>query len=273
MYDSNGNNIFHYLCDGIYCDINADYEYEQKLLENEELMARHKKEREEEKNKLIDTSLLFIDSECFRNYIFFQKFNDNKDYIVKRYCKYEGLPPDYADVAIQKHVLKDIIISHIRRLNLAISIDEIKSLDGLISEIYSNKKRLNVYSRVGKIQKFIHKLEESNSLSTTHQLNSVIISRLLSLTRLHISLHDASRNDISIIKNELIKNNEEIDKLGDAIPIYVYKNKKKFIESWKRRHLKSLFHFLPEDIRQKLLKILKLKQPFSCNQIIDIVMG
>ena len=30
MYDSNGNNIFHYLCDGIYCDINADYEYEQK---------------------------------------------------------------------------------------------------------------------------------------------------------------------------------------------------------------------------------------------------
>lgn len=255
-----GYPMFDYLCDGVYWD-----------WEEEERNIGYSDENifdEEKVNNEIIFSRKFSSSETYRTYHFFDLLISNISEIVKRYCKYENLTVDYAEVAKQKNVLKDIILVHIADLDLQFNLNDITKINTIIPDIYINKNRKSVYNRVGLIQNLLHELA-SEQKKDIADLDKEVMRKLLSLCRLHIAISDIRKKNINLIKRELIQNH--FDSMDYSPPLYVTTLNKQYVQSWKKRHLKSLLHFCPEDVRLILRNLINLKQPFNKSAVQEVI--
>ncbi|EGX6964349.1 hypothetical protein JGJ17_003592 [Vibrio alginolyticus] len=259
------NPMYYYLGDGIYWnwdrvqdDELQDVEISREDVERskaDDLASKYEIQMAEEA-----FSKSFSSSEAYRSYHFFNVLISNMSYIANRYCQYESLSKDYAEVAMQKDVLKDILFVHATDLGINLTLNHIKKLDEIVLDAYNNKNRNSVYNRVGTLQRFIHQcsLDEGKQID---YLDREVMRKLLSLCRLHIAISDVRKKNIDLIKGELIQNNFD-SKHNSSVP-YVKMLNRKYIQHWKKRHLRSLLHFCPEAERWTLKELINLKQPFD----------
>ncbi|MDH1316216.1 hypothetical protein N5C36_19280 [Shewanella xiamenensis] len=253
------NPDYYYLCDGVYW--NWDLENHTENRTNYDELKRAEE---------VTFSKSFRSSEAYRLHHFFEILTSNMRYMANRYCQYEILPKDYAEVAIQKTVLKDIVYKHATALGISLSLNQINNLDGIVLNIYQNKGRDSVYNRVGVIQALLHSwtLEEGLKIE---ELDRELMRRLLSLCRLHIAISDIRKKKINLILDELIRNN--LDAKESSANAYVAMLNRNYIPSWRKRHLKSLLHFCPREDRRVLKGLLNLKQPFNNVAVQEVIFG
>ncbi|MFM2608298.1 hypothetical protein AAFX30_11790 [Vibrio chagasii] len=254
--------MYYYLSDGVYWNWDAEDSVERSIED------RHVPDYKKLIAKEIAFSKSFTCSEAYRSHHFFKLLASNMPYMANRYCQYECLSKDYAEVAMQKNVLKDIVFVHSTSLGLSFTLDHIKTLGVIVTDIYTNTSRNNVYNRVNTLQSFIHKctLEEGKDVSN---LDKQVMRKLLSLCRLHIAISDIKKGSFELIKDELIQNN--LDSKANSHPPYVTMFKKQYVPNWKKRHLKSLLHFCPEHERVVLRGLISLKQPFTIEAVQEVI--
>lgn len=246
----------YYLCDGVYW--NWDAEQDVELSKENDFASEYVTQMAEAEE--VAFSKNFSSSEAYRSHHFFEVLTANIPYIANRYCRYENLSKDYAEVAMQKNVLKDIAFVHATDLGINFTLKHIKKLDEIVLNIYNNTPRNSVYNRVGTLQHFLHEctLEQGNKIDC---LNREVMRKLLSLCRLHIAISDVRKKNIDLIKDELIKNN--LDSKEHSQTPYVIMLNRQYIQNWKQRHLRSLLHFCPLVERNTLKGLINLKQPFN----------
>ncbi|MFA0553875.1 hypothetical protein AB4538_23850 [Vibrio lentus] len=243
-----------YLCDGVYW--NWDSEQDLEPSSEDDLTSQDEIKMIEE----VTFSESFSSSEAYRSHHFFGILTSNLPYMANRYCRYENLSKDYAEVAMQKNVLKDIAFVHATNLGINLTLKHIKKLDEIVMDIYNNTPRYSVYNRVGTLQHFLHEctLEQGKKIDC---LDRDVMRKLLSLCRLHIAISDIRKKNIDLIMDELIKNN--LDSNKNSLTPYVSKLNRQYITNWKQRHLRSLLHFCPLVERQILKGLINLKKPFN----------
>lgn len=253
---------YYYLCDGVYW--NWDLENNTDIREEEPLTSSYENRFTDE----ISFSKKFSSSEAYRAHHFFEVLSSNMRYAANRYCQYESLSKDYAEVAMQKNILKDIVFVHATALGLNLALNYIKTLDEIVLNTYKNKKHNSVYNRVAVLQLFIHKctLEEGKRIE---HLDREMMRKFLSLCRLHIAISDIRKKNINFIKDELVQNFLEAK---ENPPInYITMLNRKHIQNWKKRHLKSLLHFYKPKERKILKRLINLKQPFSNTEVQEVI--
>jgi len=208
----------------------------------------------------------------FRQLIFNIVLNDGLKRMALRYCKFENLPSDYSEAALQKNILVDVIDRHIKNLGIVLSQIEIDELTRLVIQLYSNEKNKNIYSRVTEVQLFVHSkaiihLGDGGDL----KLNTEIMRKLLSISRLHLNIADIKKGNISLIINELKINKLQRDSKQESFPNYLYKVEKRYIKNWTVRHLRSIFYFAKPEERNLLQKLLKVKDSLSIDDLIELL--
>ncbi|EGU0150145.1 hypothetical protein JFQ72_004391 [Vibrio parahaemolyticus] len=251
---------YYYLCDGVYWNWDAAQKEEDALIEERATQMAIDEE--------VAFSKSFSSSEAYRSHHFFEVLTSNMPYIANRYCRYEGLSKDYAEVAMQKNVLKDIVFVHATDLDINFTLNHIKKLDEIVLNIYNNTNRNSVYNRVGRLQRFLHECILENGKPIEY-LDREVMRRLLSLSRLHIAISDVRKKSIDLIKDELIQNNLD-SKDNSPIPYVVMLNRQ-YIQNWKKRHLRSLLHFCPQVERNTLKGLLNLTQPFNTEAVLEVL--
>ncbi|MFS1940441.1 hypothetical protein BCU90_11070 [Vibrio lentus] len=254
--------MYYYLSDGVYWNWDAKQDVE--LSRGDGLTSEYEAQIAEE----IVFSKSFTSSEAYRSHHFFKVLTSNMPYMANRYCQYENLSKDYAEVAMQKNVLKDIVFVHSTNLSISFTLAHIKKLDVIVLDIYNNINRNTVYNRVGTLQSFLHEctLAQGKQIS---RLDIEVMRKLLSLCRLHIAISDVRKKSIDLIKEELFQNN--LDSKGNSHSPYVSMLKKQYIPNWKKRHLRSLLHFCPQVEREVLKGLISLKQPFNNVAVQEII--
>lgn len=245
----------YYLGDGVYWDWDRanpqeDYELDPPV-EDKELADMLKE---------VEFAQILNSWEAARLHHFFEILCSNIPNIAERYCQYEGLAKDYAEVAMQRDVLKDIAFVHASKLEINFAFHHITRLNELVLTIYDNANRRNVYDRVGTLQRFFHECALETG-KRVEDLDREIMRRFLSLSRLHIAISDARKKNLDIIKDELTQNYWA--EKYTSVPPYVKLLNRQYIKNWKKRHLRSLLHFCPEAARVALKDLLNLTQPFD----------
>ncbi|MGR5318500.1 hypothetical protein [Vibrio sp. PNB22_2_2] len=256
-YDLSMDPMYYYLSDGVYWDWDA---------EQGDLTSEHETEKAIAEEIVFSKS--FNTSEAYMSHHFFEILTSNIPYISHRYCRYEGLSKDYAEVAMQKHVLKDIVFVHAADLGIKFTLNHIKNLDAIALNIYNNTNRNSVYNRVGTLQRFLHECVLDNGKQVEH-LDREVMRKLLSLSRLHIAISDIRKKNIDLIKDELLQNH--LDSKKNAPTNYVEMMNRQYIKNWNKRHLRSLLHFCPQVEREILKGLLNLKQPFNNDAVQEVI--
>lgn len=291
-YDEYGDG---YLCDGVYAswwlwetevyvwgpesifweteDNNQDKHDEVRdSAELKEMAKLLERQNLEYKRRIKILSLTVGTAEAFRQNLFNDVLRRGLQSMAIRYCDYENLPSDYAEVALQKFILADSIEQHLKMQSITLSEREFNELAGIVANLYKNKNNKNIYSRVGEIQHYVH-LKAKKYLGNHGELklNSEIMRKLLSLSRLHLNIVDLKKSNIDVIINELKVNHQTRGRKIDPFPNYLLKAGKRFIKNWKVRHLRSLLFFATRDERDFLQKLLKMDVSVSLDKFIELL--
>jgi hypothetical protein len=242
--------------------------------EDREYRQRRQNEKERKKYtlKVKLLSQKVKTAEEFRQLLLKIVLDDRLKSMALRYCEFEKLPSDYSDVALQKNVLVGVIDQHIKKLGIVLSQIEIDELTMLVIQLYNNEENKNIYSRVTDIQSFVHSkakiyLGDGGEL----KLNTEMMRKLLSISRLHLNIADIKKGNISLIINELKINKQQRESKQESFPNYLYKAEKRYIKNWKVRHLRSIFYFAMPEERELIQNLLKVKDSVSIDGLIELL--
>ncbi|MGB2739729.1 MAG: hypothetical protein WBC60_04140 [Cognaticolwellia sp.] len=261
----------YYLCDDVFW--NWDAEEEQKG-EQDEIYSADEFNRSIYELRLQDIAATSYDSEAFRANLFFKITHQQLNYMSNRYSYLEKLPHDFAVVALQKNILEDAALKHFERIEVNLSLRHREELQNLCLMLYQNTDGMNVYHRVGQMQSFIHELAvQINGINADIKIEAEEMRIFLSFTRLHLGISDLRKSDLKDIKRELTGNDIETKSKHPFVPNYVWKANKKYTPSWKFRHLRSLLYYAAKSERSILKELISLKQPFSNEQLIQLMIS
>lgn len=126
---------------------------------------------------------------------------DDKDNILNRYFNKERLPKDYYYLVQNKGALNILINQLLTNILGGMSITVQKKIEDLCEEIYINEVLRTPYSRVGDIQRFIHKVVDREVGYDFHkQLDKEVMRTFLSICRLHVNFYDFKYRDYIYFK-------------------------------------------------------------------------
>lgn len=152
--------------------------------------------------------------------------NMNIEDSISNYVKREYLPEKYANLAKERNCLETLIKSFLKEnLDYSLTSDIINEINYLIDEIYKNIELDIVYTRVKKIQKFIHEkadLKFGNNASL--KLPPEVMRKLLSTSRLHLNILDSKELEIESLISIITKSKNEHLKYDDIK--YTFSGKK-----------------------------------------------
>jgi hypothetical protein len=231
-----------------------DYEYDDINADQKEELARIKFERQLGVISCNAKTTLELQRKIFKWFV-----NTRIKSIVFRYCRKESLPDEYIQVALQKVELVDILYHHLAMLKITLLPSESHELKLFITTLYKNSYSENIYNRVGRIQTFVHKIAftkfgEAGDIS----LDTEIMRRMLSMSRLILAIYELRNNGIESVKNEIVENKKQFDEVENQIPIYVLRSDKDYKKNWNKRHLRSLLYFSSAEDREFLSVIFRI---------------
>ena len=190
--------------------------------------------------------------------LIYQLMLENSEDAINRYLKKEGVPAIYQPLVTLDDCIETLIrgiFYKVCRMRRSADLDrEIKALNNSLRE---NSQHLIAYERVGLIQHFIHRKVEKafgnqSSLPVHHMRN------LLSVARLHLSLHDLVSKDEAhaLLLDDLSSARAAIEYFTPTETILP--EGKTYYPRWRVRHLRPLSYFYQQFWRQRILDIKKL---------------
>ena len=167
---------------------------------------------------------------------------------IKRYCIKENLPLKFIELPRSSDALYQIILQHLKLMNLIITYEYILKFQNLSEMLVDNLNGLTIYDRVSVIQGEIHSFAEKvGGAGSTKLLDKSTMRQLLSTCRLSLSVQDLSNKPPEYIVEQLRRNNDSVN----VEKLLSGKNGLKgTIKNWKVRHLRSLLWYAPESARE-----------------------
>lgn len=189
--------------------------------------------------------------------------NEEMDYIIARYSKKEALPDIYHGLVRQDQCLEVLIkgmLGKVAKINITSSLEsEVKEV---VCSILLNEEMQTPYTRVGKLQRFIHgKVDEEYGESSCAKLPRVHMRNLLSAARLHLSIREISENNLKYFNHIMQKCSAEAegeykrDSQDASLRFVFLAAGKRYYPKWKVRHLRHISYYLKESSRSLISEI------------------
>lgn len=178
------------------------------------------------------------------------------DSTIQRYCKKENLPPQFSALPRDPSALYQIVVQHIKLLDIPLVYEDLAALKQLAAELNVNSDNYTVYDRVGAIQAQVHMLSERiMGAGSSKILDKNIMIQFLSTCRLSLSIQDILGKPPEYILTQL-KMNEQNAVLENLTS--VTDPAKNLIRNWKIRHLRSLLYYAPIEARSIIRRLFDL---------------
>jgi hypothetical protein len=192
---------------------------------------------------------------------------DEIDYLIKRYAKKEALPAEHVHIVQQRNCLEILVKGFFRKvckLDLDTYLSE--KIDIFIKEILANKEHKIVYDRVGLVQNFIHNQVDYAYGKNEHcKLPRAHIKNLLSAARLHLNICDIKYSESNLLITIIQKSQVASDSELENPAVVKLMNGKKYMSTWRVKHMLPLTYYSRERIRDKAneIKDLSLELPLD----------
>lgn len=188
-------------------------------------------------------------------------YKDCVDYAIWRYSNHEKMPKEYRSVVKLNNCISVLLKGYFTKI-LALDVDKnlLSKIEGISKETTVNFDLEIPYLRVSKIQSFIHANVQKQSGPGSHlELPTEPTRILLSAARLHCEYMDITTRDYKYLEDILTKGvhavrgaTESLSESGCVAAEPYWANtglSKTYYPKWRVRHLRSLEHYFPENVR------------------------
>lgn len=190
---------------------------------------------------------------------------DQLEYAIARYAHHEALPLYHTAICKEIKCLEILIKGMLGKIcGIELTSKLVTEIDKLCSNIRSNESKEIVYTRVSKIQRFIHQKNNLVYGENAHLTLPVHHMRnLLSTSRLHLSIVDIETKDNEYLEKiraltAQAVNLEDCD-AGNRVKSNIYwentLSSKNYYPKWRVRHLRSIEHYFQKNVRDAVTVI------------------
>lgn len=198
---------------------------------------------------------------------------ENSESAMSRYLFKEGVPAIYRSLVTSDDCIETLVRGILYKVcRIPRSADLDMEIAALSNSSRKDSQHLIAYERVGLIQLFVHNKVEAafgnqSLLPVRHMRN------LLSVARLHLSLHDllSKDEDHVLLLDELSSARALVEYLSPTESILP--SGKSFFPRWRVRHLRPLSHFYPMLLRQKVVDLRNLDLCMSPQRYTELALN
>lgn len=240
-------------------DVEVDEAYEQQLKQESEERERIRLGQEAIAVKAIAGARSTVE---IRQRMIRLLHKDHLEYAISRYALHEDLPTAYTAICKERNCLEILIKGMLRKnCNIDLTTKIVGEIENLCVNIRRNESNQIVYTRVSKIQKYIHKKVNLATGENSHlKLPVRNMKNLLSTARLHLSIIDLETKDHEYLEKirSLTAQAVELEDShsDDKVESTIYWNNtlssKSYYPKWRVRHLRHIEHYFKQDIRSAL---------------------
>lgn len=205
--------------------------------------------------------------------LIYQLLLENSESAMNRYLLKEGVPAIYRPLVTSDACIETLVRGIFYKVcHVPQSVDLDREIAALSHSLRENSQHLIAYERVGIIQHFIHnKVEEA--FGNQSLLPVGYMRNLLSVARLHLSLHDllSKDEDHVLLLDELSATRALVEYFSPTetkLP-----SGKTYFPRWRVRHLRPLSHFYPELLRQKVVDLRNLDLGMSPQRFAELALN
>lgn len=183
---------------------------------------------------------------------------------AKRYCRVESISLKYADAIFRECKAADIIVSKLKEYNLFKSVEDIRRLDIYIEELKEHRSDLTAYLKVYEIQLLIHREMQLRNGENSHlNMEKRVMRETLSILRLFFLTDEAKKINFDGFVRYLSQQKKTIELAKLFTPKYVLESTSEYNKNWNLKHQHSLLYYFPEDMREFIKKLIKLRSERS----------
>lgn len=241
-----------------FIDGTDDREAEAPSNQEKEHLERIDKEKKNRELNAIEMSEKCKTLESLKTLMIKRIINEEIEYIIKRYSLKEELPAIYHQLILKDECIEVLVKGMLSRFaKIKINADLDIKIKKLASSVLQNDSLDSPYTRVGRIQEFIHyTVDANNGRFSCAKLPKLHMKNLLSAARLNLSIKDISEGGILYIKTIMdtcyYESKNEIDNNEPDVSLRLALSSvcKNYYPKWKVRHLKHISYYSRETSRE-----------------------
>jgi len=239
----------------------------------------HAKEGDEARGDRLKNGAKLIaglaDTMQIRRRLTYKLLLENSDAAMERYLWKEGVPASYRSLVISDDCIGTLVrgmFYKVCRMRRSAELDQ--EIIALCDSVRKNPQHLIAYDRVGLIQRFVHgKVDAKFGEGAKSRLPIKHMRNLLSVARLHLSLHDLHSMDEDHILHldELSTARAHVEYVSPKVP--ELPSGKSFFPRWRVRHFRPLSYFYEKSLRQKVIDLRGIDLCMDCRIYADMALN